>query len=382
MLVFPMPFGKGSEFLTSKGSELARHEGLSIMARGIEGAWYRSSKGTWYATVNGKSISLGVKGRENEAEAKTAWHRLMGGMPIVMQTPKPEPTPKDEQKPNALTITNIIDGFLADAGSRLKPPTMRLYRDHLSRFGKKLGSMESDALTTKQISQWIHTLPYASTTKGIMLRAVIACLSWAETNGMMADNPARKVPKPKCKSRAGLPEAVITSEQHEAMMAKALPAQRHLLLMLHDTGCRPGEACKVTAEAFHADAGCVILHDHKTEKTGKPRVIFLSPELAELFKVQAERYPKGALLRTSWGTPWNAQSVNLMVRRLGKRCGFKAMPYGYRHGFATAGLSNGIPDAQVAALLGHSSTAMLHRHYSHLTSQSAVLKEALSRVRG
>ena len=33
------------------------------MARQIEGPWYRASKGTWYATADGKSVSLGVKGR-------------------------------------------------------------------------------------------------------------------------------------------------------------------------------------------------------------------------------------------------------------------------------------------------------------------------------
>ena len=53
---------------------------------------------------------------------------------------------------------------------------------------------------------------------------------------------------------------------------------------------------------------------------------------------------------------------------------------GYRHGMATDALSRGVPDAQVAELLGHS-TQTLHRHYSHLTSRSNVLREALGRVR-
>ena len=56
--------------------------------------------------------------------------------------------------------------------------------------------------------------------------------------------------------------------------------------------------------------------------------------------------------------------------------------YGYRHTFATDALVDGVPDAQVAALLGHASTAMLHRHYRHLTSQAQTLKDALGRVRG
>jgi integrase len=55
--------------------------------------------------------------------------------------------------------------------------------------------------------------------------------------------------------------------------------------------------------------------------------------------------------------------------------------YGYRHSFATDALAKGVPDTQVAELLGHSGTAMLHRHYSHLTARAKTLREALNRVR-
>ena len=51
------------------------------MARHVEGPWYRVSKGTWYATVNGKSLSLGVRGEGNRKEAQEAWHKLMASPP-------------------------------------------------------------------------------------------------------------------------------------------------------------------------------------------------------------------------------------------------------------------------------------------------------------
>jgi integrase len=55
--------------------------------------------------------------------------------------------------------------------------------------------------------------------------------------------------------------------------------------------------------------------------------------------------------------------------------------YGYRHTFATDALANGVPDAQVAELLGHSGTAMLPRHYAHFGAKAKALREALGRVR-
>jgi hypothetical protein len=54
---------------------------------------------------------------------------------------------------------------------------------------------------------------------------------------------------------------------------------------------------------------------------------------------------------------------------------------GNRHAFATDALANGVPDVQVAELLGHSGTAMLHRHYAHLGARAKALRESLGRVR-
>jgi integrase len=71
------------------------------------------------------------------------------------------------------------------------------------------------------------------------------------------------------------------------------------------------------------------------------------------------------------------------MRRVRRRAGVPhATAYGYRHSYATEALSSGVPDAQVAALLGHRGTGMLHRHYSHLTSRAQLLREAAGKVRG
>ena len=59
----------------------------------------------------------------------------------------------------------------------------------------------------------------------------------------------------------------------------------------------------------------------------------------------------------------------------------RVIAYGYRHSFATDALAKGVADAQVAELLGHAGTAMLHRHYAHLTARTQAMREALARVR-
>ncbi len=48
---------------------------------------------------------------------------------------------------------------------------------------------------------------------------------------------------------------------------------------------------------------------------------------------------------------------------------------------ATDAIAAGVSDAVVAELLWHSSTAMLHKHYSHLATRSKLLADAAKQVR-
>jgi integrase len=167
-------------------------------------------------------------------------------------------------------------------------------------------------------------------------------------------------------------------------MEAAFPALRHVLLGLHQSGAGPGEVLAVAAAEFHPEQGVRVLDKHKSAgKDGKPRIIFLTPELVTLCKGLAERYPEGPLFRNVHGHPWHKVGVAKRLRELRERLGIKskAMPYSFRHGFATDAFANGVPDAQVAELLRHSGTAMLHKHYAHLTARAKALREALARVR-
>jgi integrase len=328
------------------------------------------SKDTWYATVDGRKVSLGVRGEGNRKAAQEAWHRLMADGPKV----KPEP------KAQVPTVRDVCDAFLVEAPSRLKPKTVRIYRDEADRLGESFGTVTSDRLTAQQLTGWLSRLKLSATSKSISIRAVSAIFSWAVKAGLLAGNPARDVPRPRGRSRSS--EAVITDADHAKLVEAATPGFRLVLRVLHATGARPGEVCRITAETFHAEAGCVVLHEHKTDHTGKPRLVFLPPDVCDLLKAQAERFGTGPLLRSRQGVPWSPRNVCQAMKRLCRKTGLKAIAYGYRHSFATQALANGVPDAQVAALLGHSTTTMLHRHYSHLTAQAQVLRDALARVRG
>lgn len=129
--------------------------------------------------------------------------------------------------------------------------------------------------------------------------------------------------------------------------------------------------------------GVAILAEHKTaDKTGKPRAIYLSPEAVTLFRSQALEHPTGPLFPNNRGKAWSGWAVvKAMDAARTKADVPHATAYGMRHSHATDALANGVPDATVAALLGHTNTAMLYKHDSHLTSKAGVLRNAAALAR-
>jgi hypothetical protein len=125
--------------------------------------WFRSSANAWYATVNGRKVSLGVRGEENRKQAVTAWHRLMGGLPLetpqtLQQTPEPpqaapQPTPPPKQEPGQ-SLPALVAAFLADAELRVKPESHRGYAKFLNPFAADFKDTPPDRLTAAQVERW------------------------------------------------------------------------------------------------------------------------------------------------------------------------------------------------------------------------------------
>ena len=355
------------------------------MARHVEGPWYRAGKNTWYVTHEGRNVSLGIRGRENRKAAFAAWHRLIAGRSLF-DPPEPKPKPAVLQWSTSLspspvlTVRELAELFLTDAGTRLKATTVRIYRNDVESLCKAHGKLAASALTPDHLTKWLASLDVVPTTKGIMLRSVAACLSWAVKSDLIPANPARKVKKPKSRSRSA--EAVISDADHAKLVAAATPDFASVLRVLHATGCRPSEACAITSETFDPVNAVVKLLIHKTDHTGRPRLVFLTADVVGLLTGQLARFGSGSLLRSRKGVPWTGRGITQAMRKLCQKAGVKCIAYGYRHKLATDALASGIPDTHVAALLGHGSTTVLHKHYSHLTSRADVLRDAASKVRG
>jgi hypothetical protein len=148
--------------------------------------WFRASKGTWYCTVDGKKVSLGVRGEENKAEASRAWHRLMAGADPTAD--KPEEKPKAKALPPAKpeegpTVGEVIEQFLADCEGRIKAKTVRWYRGFLEPFRDEHGKGQASALTPVQVEAYSRQQGWADASRAGFLGTLVPsaglnCFPW------------------------------------------------------------------------------------------------------------------------------------------------------------------------------------------------------------
>ena len=145
---------------------------------------------------------------------------------------------------------------------------------------------------------------------------------------------------------------------------------REFLTALYLTGCRPSEISRVTAAHVNLDLGVWVFDQHKTgAKTGKPRVIYLNPEMAEMSRRLVAERPDGPLFPSRRrNLPFSKNAIRCRFRNLRKKLPRLrgVVAYAYRHSYASEALENGDGIAQVAELLGHTDTRMVSRHYGHL----------------
>lgn len=354
------------------------------MARHIEGPWFRESKNTWYVTKDGKPVSLRVKGSTNRTAAVGAWHRLMA-LPHQPPNESPPVPPMQAERlaapRTAVIVQDVVDAFLADAKTRCKPESMSVYRSALNRLAKRFGDRPADGLRPHEAEAFANRKEWSASTQNTFLSAIVTAFRWSVRAGLLATNPLHGLRKPPMGSRGA--KAVLTTEQFDRLHAAAGVAFKPYLLGLWLTGCRPGELASMTAGHVDFENGIATLTEHKTSrKTGKSRLVFLSPEAIKLFTAQAVVGGAGPLFPNKWGRAFNRFTIQKAMEAARTKAGLPhAIAYGMRHSFATAALVNGVPDATVAALLGHCGTAMLHRHYAHLTAQTQAMRDAVAKVR-
>jgi integrase len=332
--------------------------------------WYRASKDAWFVEIGGKQHRL-VNGKANEKAAWDAFYRLMAsGKGKVPEA-------------DTLRVATVCDLFLEFSHKHHAPDTYRWYGDYLQDFCESFGTLLAGDLRPLHVSTWLDAHPGWKGSRRCAVIAVKRAFNWAVSEGVLASNPVSRVRKPAqtFRNRTLTPE-----EKGEILDSIKDPHFREFVFAMQETGARPSEVRRVTAEDVNLDLGVWVFYDHKTsQKTGRPRVVYLTPAVVELSRKLVGMYPEGPLFR-------GPRSKRGFTRN-GVRCRFRnlrlrlhhlrgVIVYAYRHSFATDALTRGVGIAQVAELLGHTSTDVVMRHYQHLRERTDHLRQAAVRATG
>lgn len=343
--------------------------------------WFRRQTWSWYVELDGgRQHRLGkhpndtqpVKGKKGwnpPEEIREAWHRLMrdgGKLP-----PGKEPT-----------VAVLFDDFLSFADETTKPKTRDWYLFFLQDFKDRHPALLASSVTEAHVERWLRAKrqrPWGQSSRRGAITALKRVLNWAVKTHRLHENPIRHLQRPAAVRR----EKILTPAERAAILAFYSEGDpfRDFLIAMQESGARPGEIIRLTAADIDLAAGTATLAEHKTGgKTGRSRVIYLTPTLAGRLKEKMAERPSGPLFLNADGNPWTLQAINCRFRRKRQR---KTDPiarditaYVYRGTWTTEALVNEVPIATVAELLGHTSTQMVSRHYSKLAEKKDYLRRA------
>jgi integrase len=330
--------------------------------------WYRTSKDAWFVELGGKQIRL-AKGRDAEKEAFEAFYRLMSA--------RPENLPAADK----ITVARLSDLFLDQSQRHHAPDTYAIYRHFLQSFCDSYGRLAAAAIKPFHVSRWVDAHKTWTGARRHAVMAVKRAYSWADKQGVLSPSPVRSVEVDPVRRRT---RVLTRDEQAEILAAIRDEPFRQFVLAMIETGCRPSEVARVTAANVDHALGVWVFEAHKTaKKTGKPRVVYLTPAALELTKRLVEKHPEGPLFRgPRGGRPFTRNNIRCRFRRLREKLPHLAhfVCYNLRHTYATQALLNGVGVAQVAELLGHTSTEMVSKVYGHLAGQVAHMREAAKKA--
>jgi len=329
------------------------------MSRKSAGPWWWKARKQWYVKLDGKQIPLGF----NEAEANRQWHILEAERQMF-------------KTGDSTPFATIADKRLAWIALHKKPKSLAIYTAHLSCFASVHGGVKVKDIRPHHLDSVIVLHKWSKATiRGFMV-AVSTCLNWAVKQGHITSNPLhRRLTIPPITSRGR--EAVMTPEDYEVLLAHANPQLRDFMVACRNSGTRPHIVASVKAKDFDLANACWVMSEHKTDKDGEPLVVHLNDTLVALTKQLAAQYPEGVLFRNNLGNQWTDEvwgkamaGLREQLARKGITLKGRGIMYGFRHSYATAQLEAGVPEAHVAKMLGHKSTVMLHKHYSHIGNDS------------
>jgi integrase len=209
--------------------------------------------------------------------------------------------------------------------------------------------------TLVDVKEWIASTPSVSFRRK-RGQAVRAFGAWAEHNNYDLFTWWKLVPLAKERQR---PQTTTTElDYKKAVCAASTLRDKALVEVLWSCGLRRSEIARLEIEDVNFSEGFLVV---RTSKTGKPRIVPLSPSARHTLRKHIGKRSQGSL----FGMTTNA--IRLCLQRLGA-----PSAHAWRRGWAVQALRSGVSETSVRAAAGWSSGAMVARYTSSLSGELAV----------
>lgn len=284
------------------------------------------------------------------------WKALEGtGLDIV--TVAREAAALFESRQAALTLAAIWQEFQDD------PETRKLSEAYRHDLKKRWRTFEDyfgpEALacdvTPERLRRWLAGLAVGDLSKGNYHRTIGAIFAYALHRGRITENPFRKVKKPRVEAKDGV--EVFTPEQMAALLKAAHSDWLPALAIGGFAGLRPDEVGRLEWKEIHLDTGFIEVTARKSKGGQRRRLVVISKNLRAWLEPHAGK--SGRVVTCPKGREDRKKRLAAM-----KTAGIERWPNDVlRHSFASYHLALHRDINETALQLGHTSTAMLFRHY-------------------
>ncbi len=264
-----------------------------------------------------------------------------------------------------LTLEQLTDRWLDQ--HEAKPITIHTLRIALVRPIRAFGDRPAASITTEELQRWLvkqttgrpeAPRPLTLAYRHAIIAAVRGAYNFGQRVGLLDENPARLVRAPQ--PQRG--ENIIPFQDWGEVERLAEEAGRWgpMIMFAVDTGARPGEIR--TLEHNHVDGDRVFLPGTKTD--GSRRVVHITRRGHEALAA----FPRALstpLVFHDHGEPlnWNTWQKRVWHPALEQAGLAKRAPYCMRHTFAFFSLRAGVPVADVAREMGHTSVSRTYVTY-------------------
>jgi len=317
---------------------------------------------------------------------------------------------REERRPQTrvqrTTVSAYAEQWLEAKAKRIRPGVAEHYTQNLSRYIlPSLGELYLDALNRSDVEQWVAwaervTMPdgrlYARDTVQGWWRVLCAVVRDACAEHGLPLDPTYRVQPPRPISKPRREKRTLTADElgHLVANVKQYSPDRHAeVYVLAYTGMRAGELFALQWEDIDEEHGRILVQrsvwngEVSATKTGDPREVALTPEMAEILRdhrrhlmaSQNRGLAKGMVFPSDRGTYRESASLHKPLALAAEAAGIevRVTPQVLRRTFNTLMVHAGVDRIVLRSQMGHCSEEMTARYAGVAIADK---QAALSRV--